>query len=175
MNRRALINFSIVLILTLVVVGVYVAWYITLQKQGREVATLLSDIARIEQENVSFEETKGLAEALAEDETALAEYFVAPDDIVQFLETLEGTGDTLGSSVEVVSVTGSAGGDATRATLSLSITGSFSAVMRTLGAFEYGPTDMRLVALTLDGTTREGVSLWRAASTFSVALMPQTP
>jgi hypothetical protein len=94
------------------------------------------------------------------------QHFVSASDIVPFLSSLESTGKALGSTVSVVSV----GSDTSKTkvghlNLSLSITGPFDSVIRTLGAFEYSPYDIVLTNLTLNNAS---ASSWTAAAAFSV-------
>lgn len=107
---------------------------------------------------------------LAVEEERIGAYFVSPAEIVPFLESLEGTGEAIGAEVDIVSV-----GDTPDATgripLSLSISGSFDAVLRTVGAIEHHPNDLRVTTLTLDtpqGAASQGV--WTANITFSVGM-----
>lgn len=175
MRRASLIHVISALLVTVIVAGMYVAWFLMFRAASERSMELSAEIAHIESEDAVIASTKGIAASLDEDEALLASYFVSGDDIVGFLETLEQSGDQLGSLVEVVSVTSGTGGDAGRVILALRIQGSFSAVMRTLGSLEYGPHDMRVQTLTLEAGAGEEGALWSAATTFSVGLLPETP
>ncbi|HET9641400.1 MAG TPA: hypothetical protein VFP46_00945 [Candidatus Paceibacterota bacterium] len=86
---------------------------------------------------------------LASEESALQNYFVPQSGIVSFIDGLQALGRSLGSVVQVRSV--STGGTTARPTLSLSllIRGPFDSVVRTIGAIEYGPYAISVVKLSL--------------------------
>lgn len=108
-----------------------------------------------------------------EERDAINGYFVSSDTTVPFLEELEATGRSLGSVVSVVSV---AEVTTPRPLLNvaLRVEGSFVAVMRTVGAIEYGPRDIQVTAFTMDtdAGAEEGSTMWRATLTLSVGAMP---
>lgn len=175
MNRRSFFHFIIAIVLTLMCVGAYVAWFFMFENARDRAEQLLAEVARIEREDAAIASTKGIAASLDADEALLQTYFVSQDDIVSFLEILEQAGEELGSIVDVASVSPGSGVDAGRVILALQVEGSFEAVMRTLGAFEYGPHDMRVRSLALDGGGEDEGVVWSAATTFSVGLLPETP
>lgn len=86
---------------------------------------------------------------LSTDETSVQNYFVPQSGIVSFIDGLEATGRTLGTNVQVQSV--STNGTPVRPTLdlSLAIDGTFDAVMRTVGAIEYAPYAITLTRLSV--------------------------
>jgi hypothetical protein len=92
---------------------------------------------------------------------------------VAFLGDLEKQGKAQGAAVEVLSVTDQ---DATkrRISLSLKITGSFDAVVRTLGTIEYGPYDAVLTNVTLDSVAAKenAPAVWTAAVVISFGTVP---
>lgn len=172
MNRRSIINLIAVAVLCLLAIGGYALWYGIVANKSAEAAELRSRLgAHGEAGNRAAFARSALAE-LGPKEEETYRHLVAADDIVPFLEGLETTGDRLGSSVEVISVTNSQTGDALA--LSLRITGSFDAVMRTLGAVEYQTYDTVLTSLTLDTLPEEG-SAWSAAASFTVGMRQKQP
>jgi hypothetical protein len=143
---------------------------------GAGYAFLLLDTKRIEQEAVALAteiETKtrqheragsnraALSEVEAE-EALIMSHFVPQEDIVSYLETLEETGAAFGARVSVLSV-GDPASDG-KIALSVSINGSFDAVMRTVGVIEHGQKASVVHSLTLDGN---GEGAWSAALTFT--------
>jgi len=174
MNTRAAIHCIVSLVVFLLAAGAYAFFQYHVMQEARRSADLAHKIDATVKSAVRAAETSDTLEALAADEAAIQSYYVTPDQIVPFLERIEETGRSIGSAVEVTSVSDKPGSDG-RITLSLRIIGSFDAVLRTLGAIEYGPYDSRIASLTFD-TPATGGSAWTAIANFSVAVdVPQPP
>lgn len=172
--NRSLVQFLITLIIALAALVGYVVWFFVLSSARDEAKAAALEVARIEKENAAIANAQDTIAALASDEAMLRSRFVTKSGVVPFLEELERSGDSLGSAVEVVSVTEptEAGG---RLTLAISIEGSFASVMRTVGSLEHGPRDMRLLSLTFDTPPSDEEAPWVAAATFSVGTIEETP
>lgn len=167
MMSRSLIHLFVALGVLAGAVGVYGFWLYQVKQEAAASLALQSQIdATIEAAVVAAETGDALAE-LAGDEAVIEGYRIRLDGIVAFLERIEGTGRTLGSSVEVVAVADKPSADG-RIALTVRVLGSFDAVMRTLGAIEYGPYDIRVENLTFDTPTTSGA--WTAAVALSVAV-----
>ena len=151
--------------------GSYAAWYSIVARQTAEASALSTEVYAREAAGGRAAQARRALETIELEEARVYGHLVSPENIVPFLETLESTGERLGTDVEVVSV-GDAPVGASRITLSLRITGTFDAALRALGAIEYQPYDMRLTSLTFDTpTTAEGVSgEWTVAAMFSVGM-----
>jgi len=167
MNSRALIHLLISLVILAGVVGMYVFGYYQVMGESRRSAELEATIQSTVNGAVAAAETSDTLASLMQDEAAIKGYYVDLANIVSFLERLEGTGRSVGSTVEVVTVADKPGADG-RIVLSARITGSFDAVLRTLGAIEYGPYDSRVVSLNVD--TPPGGSAWTAVVGLSIAV-----
>lgn len=175
MRRLALVQLAFALGILFVVLSVYGAWYVIVGKTSAEAAALAEQIRIKGEDSARIKAAQEALESLGEDEAAVRAYLVREADIVPFLGGLERTGTTLGSTVEVVSV-GAETGTPPAIALSLKITGSFDAVMRTLGVIEYGPYESRVVSMTLDTVTNEsGAAVWTAATTFRIGTQAATP
>ncbi|MES2931755.1 MAG: hypothetical protein V4682_03625 [Patescibacteria group bacterium] len=176
MKRISLIQLAIALVIFAGVLGAYGFWYSLVGKSSVEAAALTEEIRTKSQDSARVAAAKVALESLAEDEAAMRAYLVREQDIVPFLGTLEDTGATLGSSVQVVSVSAESKGERSQLLLSLKITGSFDAVLRTLGAIEYGPYDIAIQSVTFDTAPVEGAaSAWTAAATFSLGTQSKKP
>lgn len=117
----------------------YAAAYAAVTSKSTEVSALQSQIdAQTATVNRLTSARATLAE-LSTDETAIQNYFVPQSGIVSFIDGLEAQARSLGTTMQVQSV--STGGTSVRPTLdlSLSIDGPFDGVMRALGAIEYAP------------------------------------
>ncbi|MGK2908740.1 MAG: hypothetical protein ACSLE1_02925 [Sphingobium sp.] len=169
MRRRAIIQLAIALLVLAGVCGAYAFWYVQVGKESAEAASLAEQIRMRVQDSARAKEAEKALASLASDEASIRGYLIRQEDVVPFLGTLEGMGSRFGSSVEVVSVSSEDGPARGRVLLSLRIAGSFDAVVRTLGAIEYGPYDSAVQNVTLDTSTSEGGGRsWTASATFAI-------
>lgn len=159
-----LIAAAIILVVTIVAYGL---WYVAVDTANAQARTLAGEIRTKGQDAERIAEAKAALTALAVNESSVAQHFVSANDVVPFLSSLESTGKALGAKVDVVSVGADTSGKDKfgHINLALHINGSFNAVVRTLGAFEYAPYDITLTNLTLDTT---GAPDWSAAVSLSV-------
>lgn len=164
---RSLAQLLVALGVLAVVSGLYALWYYEVQQEAKKSGELQVQIQTTIESAVTAAETSDALAALAADEAAIEGYRIKLADIVSFLERIEGTGRALSSSVEVVTVADKPGSDG-RMMLTIRIMGTFDAVLRTLGAIEYGPYDSKVTSLTFDTPTNGGA--WTAVTTLSVAV-----
>jgi len=166
--KKPLIHLVIALLVLAVAGTVYVFWYERVTALEREVAELATQAEQADRAAADIASARSALSKLVADEAFFGSYFVSTSTVVSYLENLETTGDELGSLVEVVSVTpaGSA-----RLSISFRATGSFAAVMRTLGAIEFGPYDASMMNLTLD-TNASTEGEWTATGVVSVGMNP---
>jgi hypothetical protein len=116
--------------------------------------------------------------SLTTEQGSVDQYLITKQEVVSFLESLQGVGAPLGAKVNVLSVSDQKDKTRSRIQLQLSVTGSFDAVMRTLGAIEYAPYDGVMSNVTLntgvgDGGTTTG-SAWTGLATYSVGVRSAT-
>ncbi|MCI0597642.1 hypothetical protein L0Y34_01025 [Candidatus Parcubacteria bacterium] len=169
MKSPAFIHCILSLMLALICVGAYLAWFFEINRAASRVTALEVDIAQKHDEQTQLIRGQDVFAALEADETSLASHFVPTNNIVAFLEDVESTGDAFGAAVSVLSVTET--NTKEQLSLALSFSGTFSAVMKTLGALEYGRYGSATDSLTLDTT---GDGSWTAALTLLVSA-PETP
>lgn len=174
MRRRALIELALALSLLVAVLLGYGVWYVAVGKASAESAALASEIETKRIDSARVASAKAALESLAADESSMRTYLVREADVVPFLGKIEGAGTALGAQVEVVSVGSEVADGREVLRLSLKVTGSFDAVLRTLGALEYGPYDTRVSNVTLDTVAgAEGPSgMWTATATFFIGTQP---
>lgn len=170
MRHVALIQFSLAVAVLVGVLAAYGAWYVVVGQASATSAALATEIETKTQESARVASAREALATLATDEASIQAYFIRQEDIVSFLERLESSGSSLGSVVEVVSVGAESEGERPHIRLSLKITGSFDAVMRTLGAIEYGPYDSAVTSVTLDTLPAENgpSGRWTAAATLTL-------
>lgn len=168
--RNPLIHLVLAFVALIIAIGAYGVWYVAVDTENAKARDLAGQIATKSQDASRIAEAKAALAALATDESAVGSHFISANDIVPFLGGLQSTGAALGTKVQVVSV-GAAPAVAGQGHLNLSvhITGTFDSVVRTIGAFEYAPYDIRLTNLSLD-TAAPGQ--WSAAASFSVGTGP---
>ncbi len=130
--------------------GVYGFLFAHISSQSAVAASLGSQIAQQTKTTSRVAEAKAQLDQLSTQQAAIHQYFVSTNDVVPFLESLQTTGKYFNANVEVASVSAVPGSPFGHLDLSLKITGSFNAVLRTVGTIEYQPYDTHISMLTLD-------------------------
>ncbi len=175
MNRPAIHLFIALGILAAACVGYGVAYH-ALGTLSASVAALTDEVAA-KKESASAEALAAQElDRLALEEMRIRDYFVAPDNIVSFLETLQAKGVALGSVVTVVSVS-AVPTPRPHLDLSLRVDGSFDVVMRTIGSIEHSPHDITVTSLVLDVIDTEAAdapSGWTATMKMDVGTATST-
>ncbi|MGE5540868.1 MAG: hypothetical protein ACM3TU_01110 [Bacillota bacterium] len=180
MNWKPFISLGIALLVLLGCAGLYGFGYYTLVNWKERAASLATDAATKAENIDRITKAHAALSSLASDEATLDTYSVGKEDVAPFLETLQQSGRSQGAHVDIVSVTDQADKKTghNRIGITLSIRGSFDAVMRTLGAIEYAPYDGVVTNLTL-GTGVEDASStpagWKATATYSVSAVSPKP
>jgi hypothetical protein len=162
MRYRAAIGLLLSLLLLAGVIFAYVRWQGEVSRMSARLEGLAAEVAARAGGETGVARTDA---ALAEDEAALREFFLEEADIVSFTETLKERGRSLGSSVEVVSASVERGTPRGRILVSVRIRGTYDAVLRTLGAIEYGPQDARTERAVQSFESEN----WVATASFSFA------
>ncbi len=169
MSKALLIQLALAVLLIGVLGAGYAFWYLSVERLSDSARGLGQDIQEKTEDASRIRAAQAELATLAASEAEVGQYFVSTGNIVGFLEELQKTGAGLGAKVEVVSVASDDSTSPGHLTLALKITGSFDAVLRTLGAMEYGPYDSALQSLTFDtpagSATSDG---WTAAAVFIV-------
>ena len=104
------------------------------------------------------------------DEATIRSYFVPETGVVSFIDSLQMRGKERGATVNVVSVSAATATAEPSLVFSLSINGTFSAVMNTIGAIEYAPYDLTVSSLSIT-QLKEG---WHANLNFTVGSVSAT-
>lgn len=171
MTRTPYIHLVAAGLLLLIAVGAYALWYTHVRKLSAEAAQLSSQLQTIGDAGGRTSSVRRELDEVTRREADIYRRFVGSDTIVTYLEAVEATGRGLGARVKVVSV-GNAparAGHPAELQMALNISGSFDAVMRTLGAIEYQAYDTTLSNVTLDTPTGES---WTATATFLIGTPP---
>ena len=156
--RPALLQLTLAGLLCVAALGGYAVWYATVSAKSTAVASLERQI------NVKMNTASTMASArasiaeIAGDEASIQAYFVSDEQVVPFINDLEALGEKAGATVTVLSVTPGSGTGRKTIAFSLSVAGTFDAVMRTIGAIEYAPYDLTISSLSVVHEAKH----WRA-------------
>lgn len=167
--KSPLIHFLGALVFGLAVTGCYGVWYNVVSNKSQQVADLQ---AQIDDANKNVNRIASARAALAEianDEVNVQSYFVPEAGVVTFINNLEQLGSAQKAAVKVLSV--STSGSTTQPTLllTLSVTGTFDSVMRTVGAVEYAPYDLSITRLAVAQVDKDS---WQASLSLTVGSAP---
>lgn len=171
--NRTLLRLVIWVLIFVVAVGAYAYWYYLLTAADAEVATLAQQVNQRSVDETSAEQAADELSQLSGAESDIQGYFVVPDNVVSFLEEQQTLGTSLGAQMSVVSVTANPNPHP-HLDLALTISGSFVAVMRTVGAIEFSPYDITVSSLNLSTTNTDTSSGWTAAMALSVGTASST-
>lgn len=130
---------------------------VSLESQIRQKASAVAQVAL----------TRAAAKQIVEDEAEIRNHFVSTEDIVSYIENLQSTGKSLGATIAVVSITPDPSPTARTMRLTLTLTGTFDAVVRAIGALEYAPYDIATTALTLGSSDKNS---WHANMEVEIGL-----
>ena len=169
--KKPFVHLVLALILVILVIVGYGVWYATVSSKSSEVADLQSKISAATNTVSRIAAARSALAEIAGDEAKVQSYFVPESGVVPFINSLEALGVAQKASVSVLSV--SSGGPAPHPFLSLSlaVTGTFDAIMRTIGAIEYAPYDISIASLSIGQDAKNG---WHASLTLTVGSVPPT-
>lgn len=147
----------------------YSTWYATITAKSAR-ATLLQDTIDTKVKNIyRLNTTKTVLADSADDELMVQRYFVPETGVVAFIDSLESRGRSRGASVSVRSVSTSGGAPHPALEFSISIAGTFDAVMRTIGSIEYAPYAISISNVSI---TQEEKGNWYADMKLLVGSRP---
>ncbi len=180
MNRSLYIQFISALLFLIATIAAYGIWYSIITAKSAQVATLAQQADSITAAATNVAEEKAQLVQLATQQVALNQYFISTADVVPFLEQLAKTGKYFGAKVSVVSVAATTQPPFGKLQVSLSITGTFDSVLRTIGDIEYGPYDTNITNLSFEksadqssASTTNGLPQWIANATFAIGAQTQ--
>jgi hypothetical protein len=169
--KSPLTNFILACVVCLVAVAGDIFWNGMIGRSSARSAELETEIstktalaARIASARASLTEIAG-------GEAKVRSYFVPETGVVAFISDLEAKGRAQGASVKVVDLSPTGSAARPSFTLKLAISGSFDAVLRTVGTIEYAPYDVSISALTLGAADK---NTWSANATLVVGSVPAT-
>ncbi len=172
MNRRAHIHFVISLILLIGVGVAYYFWFYYVSSLSDRASALSNEIELKTEDSAQSVQAKNALASLSASETSIDTRFITSANIVPYLESVQETGKDLGSTIKVASVAEKDGMPVGTLSLTLTITGTFDSVVRTIGVLENATIDTSLTSLTLDTTPTTGSStpVWTASTILLVGI-----
>ncbi len=147
----------------------YGVWYATVSAKSTEVAQAQAQITTATESVSRIMAARAALSEIAGDEAKIRGYFVSEAGVVAFINSLESLGLSQKAPVTILSV--SAGSSYAHPTLllSLSIKGTFDAVMRTVGAIEYAPYAVSVSTLSVG---QDAKNSWHADLGLIVGSVP---
>lgn len=152
-------NFVAELIIMVVILVGYGFWYSAVTAKSATVAGLQNQITAKTETATRIATARAAIAEIVGDEAIVQGYFVSETGVVAFINGLEAQGQKQGTMVNVLSVSTGTKGTQPALIFSLSIKGSFDAVMRTVGAIEYMPYDLSISGLSL---VQDDKNIWHA-------------
>ena len=162
---HAILAYSVCIVM---IIG-YGFWYTVIGAKSTAVANLESQIVTKTDTMSRIASARASLAEIAGDEASMQSYFVPETGVVAFINNLEAQGHTQGATVSVLSVSTSDAGTQPTLTFTLTIKGTFDAVMRTVGAIEYAPYDLSISTLSLG---QESSNSWHADLNLLVGSVP---
>ncbi|MDP2665612.1 MAG: hypothetical protein Q8P23_03185 [bacterium] len=147
----------------------YGMWYAVISAKSTTIADLQSRIDTKTETVSRIAATRATLAGVTSDEERVQGYFVSEAGVVAFIDALERREKTLGTTVDVLSVSTSGTAAQPSLTLSLTVKGTFDAVMRTVGSIEYAPYDLSISAVFI---AQDAENSWRADLKLFVGSLP---
>ena len=147
----------------------YGAWYAAVSAQSTAAADIENKISVKRDAASRIDSARAALSEISGDEASVQNYFVSENEVVAFIDALEARGRAQGASVSVLSVANDKIATHPALSLSLRVTGTFDAVMRTVGSIEYSPYDLSLKTLSLG---LDGKNAWHADLSIVVGTGP---
>ena len=147
----------------------YGVWYHTISTASSRVAQLQDQIDAKTRAADHVAVARATLAQIAGDEAAVQNHFVPESAIVPFIDVLESIGRAEQAKMDVRSVATGANPKQPSLVLTLTIDGTFDAVMRTVGTIEYAPYDL---SITRFSVTKDGKGVWHAELSITVGSVP---
>lgn len=157
--KKSLFQLGIAVAVLIAFTITYALWYGAVAKKSASVALLQSQIDTQSETASRISSARAALTEIAGDEAAVRSYFVPESGVVGFINDLEARAKLQGAKVSVRSVGATGKDDNAGLEITLTISGTFSAVMRTIGTIEYSPYALTTTSLAVGGNSEDG---WQA-------------
>lgn len=168
MKRSPFIHVGIAAAIVLASLAIYTAWYENVKNVSARAVSLQSEINSKESETGRAVAARDALGSFTTDGSATNAHFVAEKDVVPFLQEVQKFGTSVGAKTTVASVAADDNTLDPSIRLSLSISGTFDAVMRTLGIIEHSPYAMRTEMFDMKAD-ESSASQWTARAVLLVS------
>ncbi|MDD3531203.1 MAG: hypothetical protein PHV99_01245 [Candidatus Pacebacteria bacterium] len=138
----------------------YGLWYSVVSSKSAKVAELQNSITAKTETVNRIAATRATLASIASDEAVVQGYFVPEASVVAFIDSLQSHGRALGATVSVLSVSTVGTAVAPSLALSLTVSGTFDAMMRTIGSIEHSPYALSVSLLDI---VQDGKGSWHAS------------
>jgi hypothetical protein len=122
----------------------YLMWYAAVANESATVAGLQSQIITKTEDANRIASALVALSGISGDENIVQNYFVPETKVVPFINNVEERGKALGTSISVLSVSTNIVNKQPTILFTLSISGTFDSVLRTVGVIEYLPYDLSI-------------------------------
>lgn len=163
--KSPLIHLAIALVICALALSGYGLAYRAILTKTSDIAALDGSIAAKTASINHLTTTRAALSEITSYEEAIQSYFVSENGVVGFIDNLEALGRAQGTKVNVLSVSPDSGAQQSALGFSISITGTFDAVMRTVGAIEYAPYAISISTLSVG---QDAKNAWHADLAFRV-------
>lgn len=169
MKKSSVIHLIFALTITILMGASYSWWYAEIMRKNDDVASIDSQINLIQRAMSHVTSARAALTEISGDEERLQNYFISETGVVSFIDMLQARGFAQKTFIDVLSV--SIGGTATQRVLLLAVTisGTFDAVMRMVGAIEYAPYDISVSSLSVQQNAKNN---WQANLSLTVGFAP---
>lgn len=177
MNRTTLIRIGIALGALVTAATAYAVWRGAVMDASAVAASLATQITVDGARSARVIAAKTALASLAHDEVSVSRYFVSNATLVPFLESLQSAASALGAQMTITSVSADTENARQGLTVHGSLSGSFDAVMRAVGAIEYAPYYVSVDQLSLSNTASADTAhaaAWNALFTLTVGTRSAT-
>jgi len=147
--KSYIFHFVITIVACAAILTGYSFWYAVIAEKSASVANLQSQIDTKTETARRIASARAMITEIEGDEAIVQSYFVPKTGVVTFIDNLETQGREQGTAVNVLSVSTGTDGSQPTLTLSITVNGTFDAVMRTIGAIEYSPYDLSFSTLSI--------------------------
>lgn len=169
--KLSLFHMIIWLSISAVALVSYGFWYAAIANKSNDVASLQNQIdTKVNMTNRIASARLALAE-IAGDEAIIRGYFIPETGVVSFIDDLEARSRAQAATTKVFSVSTGGTDKQPILILALTVSGTFDAVMRTVGAIEYAPYDLSISKLSLG---KDGKGAWHSDLELIVGSVPKS-
>lgn len=169
--RSAIIQVSIAGVILALALGAYVFTFREVSKLQEESFLLAQEIDSVQTKERRISRAEDVLNTVLAQEERIENRFVDADTLVEFLGSLEQVEDRSGAAVEVLSVSTDDAG--AHFTIKVTVEGSFSAVMKTVGAINNLPVFLTLTSGTVDTIVRteNDPATWTASLSYEIGTL----